>query len=107
MVSFSLNKSGLFLLSFIDPTQKYFCKFTFLPVPYRLSFLNKVPYPFNNYFYFSFVHNLNSFPFHCTLFSGMVFCSTAPKNHSLSTLEIFKDLSCIAISLVNKNPTPF
>ena len=32
------------------------------------------------------------------------FCSTTPKNHSLDTLQIFKDLSCITISLVNKKP---
>jgi hypothetical protein len=36
----------------------------------------------------------------------LFFCSTAPKNHSLSTPEVFKD-SCITISLVNKNPIPF
>ena len=35
------------------------------------------------------------------------FFSTAPKNHSLSTLEIVKDLSRITIWLLNKNPNPF
>jgi hypothetical protein len=34
------------------------------------------------------------------------FDSTAPKNHCLSTLKIFKDLSRITISLLNKNPIP-
>jgi hypothetical protein len=37
----------------------------------------------------------------------LFFYSTTPKNHPLSTPEIFKDLSCTTISLVNKNPIPF
>jgi len=35
------------------------------------------------------------------------FFPAAPKNHSLSTLEIVKDLSRITIWLLNKNPNPF
>jgi hypothetical protein len=81
MVSFSVNKSGLALLSFIDPSQKYFCKFVCLPVRDPLSFLNKVLFPFNDYSSFPLARYPKFFSSLYKLPLGMVFGSTLNANN--------------------------